>query len=123
LSCRAIGYPEVKYRWEKDGKPLKSDKHYTVSKEVLNITDVNQDDRAVFKCIASNSFKVKDATQNFESSVAFNVRVKGKLAWLWPLIAIIVTAVLLAIIIIACEYRRKKHEQEAREQLDPEEED
>jgi len=113
----------VKYRWEKNGKSLKNDKHYTINKDVLNITDVTQDDRAVFKCIASNSFRVKDLQQNFESSIAFNVRIKGKLAWLWPLIAIIVTALLLAIIIIACEYRRKKHEQEAREQLDPEEED
>jgi hypothetical protein len=39
------------------------------------------------------------------------------LAWLWPLIVIIVTALLLAITIIACEYRRKKHEQEARESV------
>uniref|UniRef100_A0A914XA67 Ig-like domain-containing protein n=1 Tax=Plectus sambesii TaxID=2011161 RepID=A0A914XA67_9BILA len=122
LTCRALGNPEPKYTWEMNGKPIKNGKKFSIRNHVMNISGVSEVDRSEYKCIATNSFTKDGREQTFTSTVTYNVRIKSKLAWLWPLLVIIVTAILLAVIIIACEYRRKKHERNTRD-LEPEEDD
>ncbi|KAL9923053.1 uncharacterized protein LOC119634165 isoform X3 [Glossina fuscipes] len=89
-----------------------------IENAVLSMENVSLNDRGEFKCIARNA-----ATEyaNFQeaSDVSF-VRVKGKLAALWPFLGICAEVLIMCAIILIYEKRRNKTELEESD-TDPQE--
>jgi hypothetical protein len=114
LDCRAKGHPLPTVHWLKDGEDLvTNDPRLTltefegVENASLRIENLNKSDRADYTCVATN----------FETGVYANatilVRVKNKLAALWPFLGICAEVVVLCVIIYIYEkHRSKKMEEE-----------
>ncbi|KAH7723900.1 Protein ZIG-1 [Aphelenchoides avenae] len=79
---------------------------------VLVIKNVTDDDDATYACIAITKIPV-DLTKDrdYELIVERRLRVKSELAWLLPLLIIVVCVIFLAIIIVTCEFRKRRNEQ------------
>uniref|UniRef100_L7MBI1 Putative secreted peptide n=1 Tax=Rhipicephalus pulchellus TaxID=72859 RepID=L7MBI1_RHIPC len=107
LSCKAMGVPTPVVTWFKDDEPLNiSDPRITleplgdVSDAKLVIQDLNFDDRAQYTCVASNGIS--------NETMTVLVRVKDKLAALWPFLGICVEVAVLCAIIFIYEKKRVK---------------
>lgn len=107
LSCKAFGVPIPVVTWFKDDEPLNiSDPRVTlepinnVSDAKLVIQDLNFDDRAQYTCVASNGIS--------NETMTVLVRVKDKLAALWPFLGICVEVAVLCAIIFIYEKKRVK---------------
>lgn len=107
LSCKAAGAPTPVVTWLKDDEPLNiSDPRISlepinnVSDAKLIIQDLNFDDRAQYTCVASNGIS--------NETMTVLVRVKDKLAALWPFLGICVEVAVLCAIIFIYEKKRVK---------------
>jgi len=120
LVCEVAGYPEPTLAWYKDDEPLKaSDPRVSltpnkqgVENGTLRLEDLTYDDRAEYTCVATNEIGTHNST--------ILVRVKDKLAALWPFLGICAEVAILVIIIFVYENRRSKklEELDAREEAD-----
>lgn len=120
LECEAEGNPEPTLSWLKDGEPLDtSDERLTLSENAdglangtLRLEDLQFEDRAEYTCVATNEYGTSNST--------ILVRVKDKLAALWPFLGICAEVAILVIIIFVYENRRSKklEELDAREEAD-----
>ncbi|CAL1543889.1 unnamed protein product [Lymnaea stagnalis] len=110
LQCQVLGYPPAVVTWYKDNEPLNA----TGSDRVLlfplkgyknahlKIKNVDFNDAGDYKCEAfSDHF-------NDSSAKEVTVRVKDKLAALWPFLGIVGEVVVLCTIIFIYEKRRNK---------------
>ncbi|XP_037958833.1 uncharacterized protein LOC119688224, partial [Teleopsis dalmanni] len=126
IACTVVG-SNPKLSWDignetiitssKDRYILKPDDN-KVQNALLTIENVSLDDRGEYKCIGHN-----DATlyANYkEASDASYVRVKGKLAAVWPFLGIVAEVLILCTIILIYEKRRNKSELEESD-TDPQE--
>uniref|UniRef100_A0A914RUE0 Immunoglobulin I-set domain-containing protein n=1 Tax=Parascaris equorum TaxID=6256 RepID=A0A914RUE0_PAREQ len=84
---------------------------------VVQLLNVNNDDRGVYECTAKNKYTINGRTEVSEVILSRRLRVKSELAWLWPLIVIIAIVALLVLIIFVCECRKKRAEQKLRLKL------
>uniref|UniRef100_A0A023FMY2 Putative secreted protein n=1 Tax=Amblyomma cajennense TaxID=34607 RepID=A0A023FMY2_AMBCJ len=107
LQCRAFGVPTPVVTWFKDDEPLNSSDPRITLEPLNNVTDaklviqnLNFDDRAQYTCVASNG--ISNAT------MTVLVRVKDKLAALWPFLGICVEVAILCAIIFIYEKKRVK---------------
>lgn len=107
LSCKAFGVPTPLVTWFKDDEPLNiSDPRISleplnnVSDAKLVIQNLNFDDRAQYTCVASNGIS--------NETMTVLVRVKDKLAALWPFLGICVEVAILCAIIFIYEKKRVK---------------
>lgn len=107
LSCKASGVPTPVITWFKDGEPLNmSDPRISleplnnVSDAKLVIQNLNFDDRATYTCFATNG--ISNATMDVM------VRVKDRLAALWPFLGICIEVAILCAIIFIYEKKRVK---------------
>lgn len=84
---------------------------------LLVINEVQEEDRGDYTCSASNVFG--------EASSTVAVRVKDRLAALWPFIGIVIEVIVLCAIIFVCERRRSKtvEEEDETEPMKGEEKD
>uniref|UniRef100_A0A915BD33 Ig-like domain-containing protein n=2 Tax=Parascaris univalens TaxID=6257 RepID=A0A915BD33_PARUN len=113
ITCPVIAFPNASHTWTKDGKPLTADgEHVRLTPDgVVQLLNVNNDDRGVYECTAKNKYTINGRTEVSEVILSRRLRVKSELAWLWPLIVIIAIVALLVLIIFVCECRKKRAEQ------------
>jgi hypothetical protein len=114
LSCNAWGHPLPVVHWLKDNEPITGEKDPRVSivnhgklvNGTLRIEDLDYPDRADYTCIATYN--------EHQMNTTILVRVKDKLAALWPFLGICAEVIILCAIIFIYEKRRsKKMEDEA----------
>lgn len=112
LDCKAKGHPLPVAAWLKDGLPIDtSDPRVSfqefegVENATLRIENLNYSDRADYMCVATNS-------EGASANSTILVRVKNKLAALWPFLGICAEVIVLCIIIYIYEKRRSKKMEE-----------
>lgn len=81
-----------------------------VENAILNVENISLDDRGEYKCIGRNA--ANEFAKYSEASDVSYVRVKGKLAALWPFLGIVAEVLILCTIILIYEKRRNKSEAE-----------
>ncbi|XP_013060986.2 zwei Ig domain protein zig-1-like [Biomphalaria glabrata] len=109
LSCEVKGYPQAVIIWQRD--KMNITRNGTIFSEYMGYKDgqieiknVQFDDAGNYTCTAYSERFGNSSTKNII------VRVKDPIAWVWPLVGILVEVALLAIIIIVvklCERRNK----------------
>jgi len=111
LHCKAFGYPLPTVNWLKEEDPIFWDTDRVtlslfngVENATLRIEDMDFDDRANYVCVANNKYGAHNAT--------VLVRVKDKLAALWPFLGICAEVIVLCAIIFIYEKRRAKKMEE-----------
>jgi len=118
LQCKVLGFPKAAVTWEKDNKEIVVDDKDTDTDTVLSTLDgyknakltiksVDYDDAGTYACTAS------EATFNSSDTKEVVVRVKDKLAALWPFLGIVGEVIVLCFIIFIYEKRRNKQAQQA----------
>ncbi|ELT97255.1 hypothetical protein CAPTEDRAFT_151799 [Capitella teleta] len=112
LECKAFGYPVPSISWLKGDMPLDTSddrvklSNYTTEQGVLlinatlRIENLDFPDRADYVCLASDGGLTNNGT--------ILVRVKDKLAALWPFLGICAEVTILCVIIFIYEKRRAK---------------
>lgn len=113
LECHAWGYPTPSVQWLHEEENITPEADARVSLSVyenienatLRIEDINFDDKGEYTCVATNILG-----QSANSTIT--VRVKDKLAALWPFLGICAEVLILCIIIFLYEKRRAKKMQE-----------
>ncbi|OZC12840.1 immunoglobulin domain protein [Onchocerca flexuosa] len=117
ISCPVIAFPLPRFSWTKDGKEFilllatKDSRVNIKSDGRILIDQVNDNDKGVYECTATNEYVVNGHTEAHQVMLSRVLRVKSELAWLWPLIVIIITILLLLLIILFTECRKKRNEQ------------
>jgi len=111
LHCDAWGYPHPTVQWLKDETVLdpasddritvKTDPDSNIVNGSLRIDNLDYDDRADYMCVATDSF-------GHSANATILLRVKDKLAALWPFLGICAEVIILCIIIFVYEHRRAK---------------
>lgn len=116
LHCNVKAYPEPLIIWTVDGKVV-NDSRITFESNgaILVIKEVQMSDRNSYKCTASNKATQIRAQQqpdkdNTGTTVTSFVRVKDKLAALWPFLGICAEVAILCTIILIYEKKRNKAE-------------
>lgn len=121
LTCKAEGYPTPTVTWFKDGQVLNNTTDrvsFTNYGDVINasvkITKMQFEDAGEYSCEAINEIQ----GQQYNASATITVRVKDKLAALWPFLGICVEVTVLCIIIFIYERHRQKKlaEEDAKEE-------
>lgn len=111
LTCKAYGNPKPVVTWYKDNDAIKDGNGTSHIKfeDANNLTDsqliidnLEENDRAVYRCSVANDIN--------EANVTVMVRVKDKLAALWPFLGILAEVAVLCTIIFIYEKRRAKQE-------------
>ncbi|VDM45374.1 unnamed protein product [Toxocara canis] len=113
LTCPVVAFPAARHSWTKDGKILVADGEHVrfAPGGVVELIKVRDEDRGIYECTAKNEFIINGRTQVSSVVLSRRLRVKGELAWLWPLLVIIAIVALLILIIVFCECRKKRNEQ------------
>lgn len=118
LQCKVLGFPKAEVSWQKDGKPVTVDMSAQDPSTVLSdldgyknarltIKSVDYEDAGDYACTAT------EASFNSSDTKMVTVRVKDKLAALWPFLGIVGEVIVLCFIIFIYEKRRNKQAQQA----------
>ncbi|CAG9529605.1 unnamed protein product [Cercopithifilaria johnstoni] len=120
ITCPVIAFPTPRFSWTKDGKEFttKDDRVNIKSDGRILIDEVNDSDKGVYECTATNEYIINGHTEAHQVVLARVLRVKSELAWLWPLIVIIIIVLLLVIVIVFSECRTKRNQQKLLEEED-----
>lgn len=108
LKCKVSGFPLPTITWLKDGVKFNQTQriHFLPYEGVetgkLQIYSLDFDDQGTYTCLASNMVPPGNA------SAEMRLRVKDKLAALWPFLGIVAEVVILCAIILVYEKRRSK---------------
>jgi hypothetical protein len=128
LECKGYGYPIPVVEWYTKGKllvpdgvritlkdtPAQSDSSVMVN-GTIRITNMDFDDAGDYECVAENDHGRNNAT--------ISVKVKDKLAALWPFLGICAEVAILCTIIFIYEKRRTKRMQQEEERAATEEQE
>uniref|UniRef100_K1Q7U7 Basigin n=1 Tax=Magallana gigas TaxID=29159 RepID=K1Q7U7_MAGGI len=109
IKCDVTGYPYPSVTWKKDGQPLTPNKRITLSSAdgkytnaILNINNLEFEDKGEYTCNATNSVYPGGKTATIV------IRVKDKLAALWPFLGIVAEVIVLCVIIFIYEKKRSR---------------
>jgi len=120
INCPVFGYPMPKISWKKNEMDIVPINGVRVSNDRVLIDKVRDEDAGVYRCTAQNTIRrTKWSNDGKEEEVIESttvvleqvVRVKSELAWLWPLLVIVATVIILGIVIGICEWRSRRKEQ------------
>ncbi|VDN94770.1 unnamed protein product [Brugia pahangi] len=113
ITCPVIAFPTARFSWTKDGKEFttKDDRVNIKSDGKILIDEVNEADKGVYECTATNEYIINGRTEAHQVMLARVLRVKSELAWLWPLLVIIIIILLLLVVIIFGECRTRQNQQ------------
>ncbi|XP_076443226.1 basigin-like [Babylonia areolata] len=117
VKCQVLGYPKPMISWMKGNtiiQPVGDKSHYklapadtydgkSIDNAQLSINKVDFDDAGEYKCVARQR-----RWPAFNSTQVILVRVKDKLAALWPFLGIVAEVVILCTIIFVYEKKRNK---------------
>jgi hypothetical protein len=105
LECAAWGLPAVTVTWSRGDTPIVADGERVILKNssllenaTLRVEKTEYDDEAIYTCVAVNEYG--------NNSASIQIRVKDKLAALWPFLGICAEVVILCAIIFIYEKRR-----------------
>ncbi|XP_029646198.1 neuroplastin [Octopus sinensis] len=104
LECNVQSYPPSTITWKRDNVTFEKGQRIHWNNKTLTIYDLQFTDKGKYICIASNMIG--------NASMTVLVRVKDKLAALWPFLGIVAEVVILCIIIFICEKKRSKDMEE-----------
>ncbi|KAK3727458.1 hypothetical protein RRG08_058875 [Elysia crispata] len=117
IKCEVKGWPHPKVTWLKNDKVLRQQKdkitfssHNEVTDAKLTISNLKYEDEGMYTC---NAYSVEFNETNEKS---IKLRVKDKLAWLWPFLGIIAQIIVLVLLIVAFEKFKKKDDSHPHEQ-------
>lgn len=111
LTCKGVSNPPPIVTWYKDNLPIKDNNstEHIKFEDANNLTDsqlvieqLEETDRAVYRCHLANDIN--------DVNITIMVRVKDKLAALWPFLGILAEVAVLCTIIFIYEKRRAKQE-------------
>lgn len=112
LECTVYGVPTPEITWEFQNKTLLPSKNVkflpnkkNVSNAILVLDSITMNDRGNFVCIGHNGVSKEPV-----SSLASYVRIKDKMAALWPFLGICAEVIILCLIIFIYEKKRNKAE-------------
>lgn len=127
LECKGYGYPIPVVEWYTKGKLLVQEDRVTLKDTpaqqessvmvngTIRITNMNFEDAGDYECVATNDHGMSNAT--------ISVKVKDKLAALWPFLGICAEVAILCTIIFIYEKRRTKRMQQEEERAATEEQE
>lgn len=113
LTCKVTGYPFPVVEWRKDGQEFNSTKriHFSAYEGSptgkLTIYSLEFEDKGTYSCIASST-----RFENQTATAEWVIRVKDKLAALWPFLGIVAEVIVLCAIILIYEKRKSKQMQD-----------
>lgn len=109
IKCDVTGYPYPSVTWKKDGQPLIPNKRITLSSAdgkydnaILSINNLEFEDKGEYTCNATNRLYPGGKTATIV------IRVKDKLAALWPFLGIVAEVIVLCVIIFIYEKKRSR---------------
>lgn len=107
LKCEVAGYPKPTVTWFKDNVKMNTTDRinfheYKGAFGKLKIFALEDSDEGYYKCLAENIIPPYNATAEMR------IRVKDKLAALWPFLGIVAEVIVLCVIILVYEKRRSK---------------
>jgi hypothetical protein len=115
LTCSGWGWPTPSILWTRDPfmdhiygitdygvtmTDVVTAYNVTLKNAQLHLANMNQSDQMNYQCILVNEFG--------NATITFYVRVKDRLAAVWPFIGIVLEVILMIIFIVLCEIKRKK---------------
>ncbi|KAL5004065.1 hypothetical protein ScPMuIL_017521 [Solemya velum] len=109
LRCTTYGHPAPNVTWFKGDLELEPEKDTRISingqypNSELHIVELDFDDRGDYICEASSGH-----FPNSTMRATILIRIKDKLAALWPFLATVAEVIILCIIIFICEKRKSK---------------
>ncbi|CAB3410785.1 unnamed protein product [Caenorhabditis bovis] len=108
LTCPVTGYPKPAVKWSKNGAPLALSKTVTMEGTTIRIVNAEYSDAGTYSCEAINEYTVNQKTSKLLLTIDKMVNVKSEYDWVYPLAVILAILILLGLIIVTCEFRKKK---------------
>ncbi|XP_057333016.1 neuroplastin isoform X2 [Microplitis mediator] len=118
MVCKGHHYPGLKVMWEFAGKTynnsdgrvkLLPDEERGINRAILSVDNIQMSDRGNVSCTVAYDW---NDTPNHMNSTTATLRIKDKLAALWPFLGICAEVVVLCAIILIYEKKRNKSELE-----------
>lgn len=114
LTCPVFGYPTPGIKWTKDGKPLELSDRVALEGIAVQITDADYQNAGLYACEAVNEYTAGGKTSKPLIVIERMLDVKSELAWIYPLVVIVIVFILLFIIIGLCEVRKRRQSRQSR---------